>query len=137
MEQNELLHCYESYCHLVNYQYRFILGRKNKEYIVDIPFTWNEFVHLTGITHLKDLPELKVNQNLLRNRIEREQITLASLRESQFFKTTSTDIEYRIKYLGRIDEFFTSDTLAFDYLGISSPRSAIRADWMLTSTINH
>jgi len=71
MEIDELYACYIAYGNLVEYQYRFILGRKGILYFVEVPIRWNEFIHLTGITHLKDLPIVKVNRDILKNKIKR------------------------------------------------------------------
>ncbi len=90
---------------MVNYKYRFILGRKNVEYLVEIPVCWKDFKHLTGIHHLKDLPGLKVPSGIMYERILRGEITRDTLRISQFYKTETLDIEARIKALTSLDFF--------------------------------
>ena len=106
MEIDELYACYIAYGNLVEYQYRFILGRRGKSYLVEIPIRWNEFIHLTGITHLKDLPIVKGNRDILKNKIKRGDITMEMLSKSKFFKNNALDIAYRIKYLTLLDIFF-------------------------------
>lgn len=106
MAKDLLLACTEAFENLVNYEYRFVLGRKGKESLIRICIRWSEFIHLTGIQHLKDLPQLKSKHNKLIKDIKIGRINVNTLKENIYYKRDMLDIECRIKYLAQLNSFF-------------------------------
>lgn len=135
-ELDDLRNCYNAYEKLLNIQYRFVLARKTKKYRITILFKWEDFFHLTGMQHLKDIPQLVISRKVLRTKIRVGEITAQDLRASMFCVTDTIDINCRIKYLSYLDQFIASENTVLDYMNKKDKGSNIKADWMITGEFN-
>lgn len=109
---NDIL--YESatrYSNLFTKGYHIVLGRKNKQYELQLRFTMDSFYHLIGLQHLTDITFPSKNRERIFKDILTKKITLNMLQKSIFFNQYF--IEERIIYLSRLEEMLDSCQILF------------------------
>ena len=133
---DELYNCYQSYSKMASScTYYFVVAKKGKKYSINIQFELDQFIHLTGISHLDDLPFTRNSPGDLRKMIEENKLTMNDLAKSSKLKSNIKDIPARIACLARIDEFLQSENTIMDYSAVDNPYSKLKADWLIHGTI--
>lgn len=91
--------------------YHIILGRKGKEYHIQLRFPWDAFFHLIGLQHLTDLTYPSKNKERIYKEIIENNLTYATISKSQYFNEFY--IKERIEYLGCLESMLDSCELTF------------------------
>lgn len=118
----------ENYKSLLNKEYYFVLGRKNKTVNIKLKFTKYEFYHLTGLHKLIDIELLngqnskKVFDNIL-NGIITQDLCQKSKNYNQ--------VDERISFIENLEDFFDSNKTVFKYDNKVNLFSMIEADYLL------
>ena len=135
---DKLYRCLQAYQALAtSCSYHYVVARRKIKYSLNLQFEMNNFVHLIGIRHLKDLPILRSSDGNLIAAISNNRLKIETLQTSQFFLKPPLDIEARIKCVSRLDEFLQSDHLVIDYLNYPELNSRVEADWLFRSEIDN
>lgn len=118
----------ENYKSLLNKEYYFVLGRKNKTVNIKLKFTKYEFYHLTGLHKLIDIELLngqnskKVFDNTL-NGVITQDLCQKSKNYNQ--------VDERISFIENLEDFFDSNKTVFKYDNKVNSFSMIEADYLL------
>lgn len=96
-----------NYQKLLNIQYVFVFGHKNKEYIVKLKFEQEYFYHLVGFQHMRDLTQYKryKRSNALLDVLNKK-ITIDNIKRSMCY---FSDIEPRLKALVNLEYLLDGD----------------------------
>lgn len=91
--------------------YNIVLGRRQKEYHIQLRFTKDAFYHLVGMQHLTDIKFSSKNRERVYKDIMSGKITEEFLKKSIFYEKYF--IEERITYLTRLEEMLDSCNVLF------------------------
>lgn len=116
---------------LLNIEYVFILGRKNKTVELHIYFDKKHFYHLAGLQHLKDIANINQDRETVFNLIKSRKIKPELICSSIYFNNISDRIEC-LKY---IEQVFDSNKTIFKYNSSLHVFSLIQADYLLKNTM--
>ncbi|MCM1328918.1 MAG: PBECR4 domain-containing protein [Ruminococcus sp.] len=118
----------ENYKNLLNKEYFFVIGRKNKTVHIKLKFTKYEFYHLAGLHKLIDIESLN-NQNSKKvfDNISNGVITQDLCQKSKHY----SDIDERISFIESLEDFFDSNKIVFKYNNKINSISVIDADYLL------
>lgn len=114
---------------LKNIGYKFILGRKGKEYQIQLRFPYESFFHLAGLQHLTDITYPSKSKERIYKEIIKGNLSYSAIKKSEFFE--KFDIEERIKNLNKLENMLDSCELSF----LINPReytqyTRIKADYL-------
>ena len=118
---------------LLDVEYEFILGRKNRTVSLRVEFQKHHFFHLAGLQYLRDLPKLAIPAEEIYNQIENGQISVNYIESSQNYDY----IKGRIEYLPALEQIFDSNDTIFKYNPALQVFSVIEADFLMKNEINN
>ena len=121
-----------AFAKLLDIEYQFVLGRKDKTVSLTIEFQKYHFFHLAGLQYLKDLPRLKIPAEEVYNQIESGQVSVNYIESSNNYNY----IKGRIEYLPSLEYIFDSNDTIFKYNPELQAFSVIEADFLLRNEIN-
>ncbi len=99
------------YGKLLTIGYHIVLGRKGKEYHIQLRFPHDSFFHLIGLQHLTDLTYPSTNKERIYKEIVDGRLTYETISKSQYFEEYY--IKERIKYLSCLESMLDSCELVF------------------------
>lgn len=99
------------YGKLLTIGYHIILGRKGREYHIQLRFPYDSFFHLIGLQHLTDLTYPSKNKERIYKEIIDENLTYETISKSQYFEDFY--IKERIEYLDYLESMLDSCELTF------------------------
>lgn len=129
---SEIESAIESFKELLDVEYEFVLGRKNRTVALAVEFQKSHFFHIAGLQHLKDLPRLSFSAEKIFDKIESGELESKYIESSGFYSS----IHNRIKHLPKLSEIFESDSTIFKYNPALQSFSVIEADFLLKNTVN-
>ena len=91
--------------------YHIILGRKGKEYHIQLRFPYDSFFHLIGLQHLTDLTYPSKNKERIYKEIIGKNLTYETVSKSQYFEKFC--VKERIEYLDYLESMLDSCELVF------------------------
>lgn len=91
--------------------YHIVLGKKNKEYHIQLRFPYDSFFHLVGLQHLTDLKYPSTNKERIYKEIIKGKINYETIKKSQYFD--EYHIEERIQYIQYLEEILDSTNFVF------------------------
>lgn len=121
-----LMKCAFAYQTLMDYEYRFILGRKGRLSEITLRFSKTDFHHLAGLHKLKDISIARANRALVFHQILTGKITYNTLIKSQFLP----EILCRLNILPDLENLLDKDLLIFRYNKRIYPYSSIESDFI-------
>ena len=121
-----------SFSKLLDIEYQFVLGRKDKTVSLTIEFQNYHFFHLAGLQYLKDLPRLFIPAEEVYNQIESGQLPVSYIESSNNYNY----IKGRVEYLPSLEYIFDSNDTIFKYNPELQAFSVIEADFLLRNEIN-
>ena len=122
--------CINNYDKLLNAEYVFLIGRKNKTCELTIHFDKNDFFHLAGLHYLADLGQLHGSRETLYDSILTGSIAPQVIEESIHYDS----IKSRIDALSELPSLMESGKLVFRYNGSSSFFTKIIHDYLVEFT---
>ncbi len=122
-----------AFSNLLDVEYEFILGRKDKTVILKVEFQKYHFFHLAGLQYLRDLPKLAIPSEEVYNQIESGQLSTSYIESSRNYDY----IKGRVEYLPYLENIFDSNDTVFKYNAALQSFSVIEADFLLKNDINH
>ena len=129
----DILSAAKAYEKLLDIEYQFVLGRKNKLIEFSVFFNEYQFFHLAGLQYLVDRATLLYgDRKKLFNLILDEQIKPAQISSSDFY----SQIKDRVDYLEFLEAFFDSNKTVFKYNPQIQAFSAIESEFLLKNGIN-
>jgi hypothetical protein len=99
------------YGKLLNVGYHIILGRKNIQYEINLRFEKEDFFHLAGLQHLKDITFPSQNRERIYKDICLKKVSMEVIQNSNFYE--QCNIRERISNLYRLEEMLDSNKLLF------------------------
>lgn len=99
------------YGRLSSVGYHIVLGRKKKEYHIQLRFPYDSFFHLVGLQHLTDITYPSTNKERIYKEIIGKNLTYETISKSQYFDEFY--IKERIEYLACLENVLDSCELAF------------------------
>lgn len=116
------------YQKLLNSQYNFIVGYKNKEFHISLTFTNDEFHHLAGLQYLNDIRYIRRT-----SRVEIfKSIIQGSINDNYLSKSSNyNDIIQRINNVINLENFLDSNKTVFKFNKSAASNSVINADFIL------
>lgn len=99
------------YKDMLNKGYHIVLGRKCREYHIQLRFKKQDFFHLSGLQHLTDITFPSKNKERVYKEILNRKITCEMISKSIFYKRYF--IEERLRYLKRLEEMLDSSQFLF------------------------
>ncbi len=73
---SDILIAQNAFSKLLDLEYEFILGRKNKIISLVVEFQKFHFFHIAGLQHLRDLPRLSISAEEVYNQLESGKISV-------------------------------------------------------------
>lgn len=122
----------KAFLKLLDIEYQFVLGRKDKTVSLTIEFQKYHFFHLAGFQYLKDLPRLFIPAEEVYNQIESGQLPVSYIESSNNYNY----IKGRVEYLPSLEYIFNSNDTIFKYNPELQAFSVIEADFLLRNEIN-
>lgn len=122
-----LMQCASSFQKLMDYEYKFTLGRKGKLTEIRLGFSETDFHHLIGLHKLKDIDIARSNRSTIFHRILDGRITYNTLTKSRFLP----DIESRLYSFPNLESLLDGDQLVFRYNKKLYPYSSIESEFLL------
>ncbi len=108
----DILKSAQAYEKLLDVEYQFVLGRKNKQIFFSVFFDEYQFYHLAGLQYLVDRATLLFgDRKKLFNLILEQQIKESQISSSYFYP----QIKDRVKYLEFLEPIFDSNKTVFKY----------------------
>lgn len=127
-----ILDAQKAFSKLLDIEYQFVLGRKDKTVSLTIEFQNYHFFHLAGLQYLKDLPRLFIPAEEVYNKIESGQLPVSYIESSNNYNY----IKGRVEYLPSLEYIFDSNDTIFKYNPELQAFSVIEADFLLRNEIN-
>lgn len=124
---SEIVVALESFKKLLDFEYKFVLGRKNKTISLEVQFLKSHFFHIAGLQHLRDLPRLSHSAEKIFNQIDSGELSETYIKSSEFYGL----IQNRIKFLPKLSKIFESENTVFKYNPALQAFSVIEADFLL------
>lgn len=129
--------CAARFVILKDYEYIFTLAKNRKITKLKLNFTPQDFFHIAGLQHLKDIAIPKNKPDILKNIIEKRKITDSLIQKSRFYNHPKSDLDInsRIHELLFLEEYLDTNNFIriYNTRGISNPHSLIRADYIIES----
>lgn len=122
-----LMECASSFQKLMDYEYKFTLGRKGKLTEIRLGFSDTDFHHLVGLHKLKDIDIARSNRSTIFRRILNGHITYNTLTKSRFF----SEIQSRLHSFPNLESLLDGDQLVFRYNKKLYPYSSIESEFLL------
>ena len=129
---SNILVAQNAFSKLLDIEYEFVLGRKNKSVSLVIEFQKFHFFHIAGLQHLRDLPKLAISAEEVYNQIETGQLSVDYIESSKDYASISR----RITYLPMLEQIFDSNDTIFKYNPALQAFSVIEADFLLKNTLD-
>lgn len=129
---SDILIAQNAFSKLLDIEYEFILGRKNKIISLVVEFQKFHFFHIAGLQHLRDLPRLSISAEEVYNQLESGKISVDYIESSNKYDS----IRERIKYLPQMEQIFDSNDTIFKYNPVLQTFSVIEADFLLKNVVN-
>lgn len=126
---DKLIECARAFEHLLDMQYRIVLGRKGSTVELRIGFSATDFHHLMGLGKLRDLRIAKQNREQVFYEILNGCITYETVLKSR----NSSLIEDRFEPLAQIEQLLDDNRLVFRYNQNLNQFSAIEAEYLLST----
>ena len=127
-----ILDAQKAFSKLLDIEYQFVLGRKDKTVSLTIEFQKYHFFHLAGLQYLKDLSRLFIPAEGVYNQIESGQLPVSYIESSNNYDY----IKGRVEYLPNLEYIFDSNDTIFKYNPELQAFSVIEADFLLRNEIN-
>lgn len=127
-----ILDAQKAFSKLLDIEYQFVLGRKDKTVSLTIEFQKYHFFHLAGLQYLKDLSRLFIPAEGVYNQIESGQLPVSYIESSNNYDY----IKGRVEYLPTLEFIFDSNDTIFKYNPELQAFSVIEADFLLRNEIN-
>ena len=127
-----ILDAQKAFSKLLDIEYQFVLGRKDKTVSLTIEFQKYHFFHLAGLQYLKDLSRLFIPAEKIYNQIESGQLPVSYIESSNNYNY----IKGRVEYLPSLEYIFNSNDTIFKYNPELQAFSVIEADFLLRNEIN-
>ena len=124
---NLLMKCATSYQKLMDYEYRFTLGRKGKLTKITLQFPITNFHHLAGLHKLKDTNIARANRSTVFYQILDGRITYDTITKSRFLP----EIQSRLDSLPYLESLLDENQIIFRYNNKIYPHSAIESEFLL------
>ena len=99
--KNAAIH-FENIC---NKKYLIIVAKKGKTHNINLTFEKNQFYHLLGIQHLKDINTTYNFKNTFFKKVMNNRINMNTISKSCFFN--SSHIEDRIDIINNLEKLIT------------------------------
>lgn len=122
-----LMECASVFKNLINYQYRFTLGRKEKLKEITLGFSETDFHHLVGLHKLKDTKIARANRSTVFNDILAGRVTYSEIAKSCFIE----GIFSRLQAFPNLEALLDHNQLVFRYSKKVYPYSAIEGKFLL------
>lgn len=122
----------KAFSKLLDIEYQFVLGRKDKHISLTIEFQKYHFFHIAGLQYLRDFPRLTIPAEEVYNQIESRQLPVNYVESSKNYNY----IKGRIEYLPGLEYIFDSNATIFKYNPALQAFSVIEADFLLWNEIN-
>ena len=122
-----LMECASVFKNLMNYQYRFTLGRKGKLKVITLGFSETDFHHLVGLHKLRDTEVARANRGAVFRAILSGRITYATIIKSTFIE----EILSRLQTFPNLEFLLDHDQLVFRYNKKVYPYSSIESEFLL------
>ena len=126
-----ILDCVQAYNHLLNTEYKIIIGRKGKAVELNVFFLKEHCYHLMGLQYLKDLPQLNDKRDIVIDKILSGKITQEQVEQSAFY----SDVSDRIDYFPLLETLFDSNDTIFKYNEKAANFSVIEADYLMKNVV--
>ena len=117
---------------LLDIEYQFVLGRKDKTVSLTIEFQKYHFFHLVGLQYLRDLTRLTIPAEEVYNQIESGLLPVSYIESSKNYD----DIKGRVEYLPGLEYIFDNNDTIFKYNPKLQAFSVIEADFLLRNEIH-
>lgn len=127
-----ILDAQKAFSKLLDIEYQFVLGRKDKTVSLTIEFQNYHFFHLAGLQYLQDLPRLFIPAEEVYNQIESGKLPVSYIESSKNYNY----IKGRVDYLPSLEYIFDSNDTIFKYNPALQAFSVIEADFLLRNEIN-
>lgn len=124
---------------LMNYKYSFIIANKKKVYKIHLTFFAKDFYHLAGFQYLKDI-DIPKNPTTFYEKINAIKITDTYLETSTNYEKVDdsyTNVKDRIWGLQFLEKYLDNKNIICKYVKYMNKYSAIQADYLITSVVNH
>lgn len=124
---------------LTSYKYSFIIANKKKKHHIFLTFSDKDFFHLAGFQYLSDI-DIPKNPSTLLKKINSDKINDAYLKNSVHYEKVNTsyaNVKNRIWGLQFIEEYLENRNIVCKYVRFMNRYSAIDADYLITSVLNH
>lgn len=119
------------YKNLLDKEYYFILGRKQKETYIQLNFSKIEFYHICGLHKLSDILELSnPNKSQIFDDIFDGKITSELCKKSTHY----SEIDERIALIENLENFLDSNKTIFKFNNLTNTFSLIEADYILKNS---
>ena len=129
----DILKSARAYEKLLDVEYQFILGRKNKIITLAVSFDAMNFFHLAGFQYLADMPDiLRSRRDIIFNKLLNGIITPKQISLSKFYN----QIKDRIEYLEFLEEVFDSNKTIFKYNSQTRAFSMIESEFLMKTEVN-
>ena len=122
-----------SFQNMLDLEYEFILGRKNKTVNLVIEFQKMHFFHLVGLQYLNDLPRLAFAAETIFEQLKNGDVSKDYIESSRNYNF----IEKRVAYIPRLEEIFDSNDTIFRYNSTLQAFSVIEADFLMKNKIEN
>lgn len=119
--------CASGFQKLINYEYRFTLGRKGNLKEIVLGFSNTDFHHLAGLHKLKDINIARANRAALFQQILNGHITYDTLTKSRFLP----EIQSRLNVLPNLESLLDGNQLVFRYSPKLYPYSSLQSEFLL------
>lgn len=101
----------KNYSSLLDKGYHIVLGRKGRIYEINLRFDMEDFFHLAGLQHLKDVTFPSQNRERIFKEIISGNITIDMIKDSEFYE--ECDVETRFTNLYRLETMLDSSRVLF------------------------
>lgn len=126
----DIINALNSFERLLDLEYQFVLGRKNKLITLTVEFQKLHFFHLAGLQYLKDLPRLAFSAESIFEQLKTGEISYTYIESSRNYAF----IKKRIEHLPRLEEVFDSNDTIFRYNSSLQAFSVIESDFLMKNT---
>ena len=119
--------CASNFQKLMDYEYRFILGRKGQLQDITLGFSNTDFHHLAGLHKLKDIDLARLNRNIVFQQILNGNITYSTLLKSQFLP----EIQSCLNTLPYLESLLDGNQLFYKYNKKVFTHSSLQSEFLL------
>lgn len=127
-----LQQCAYAFKQLLNYEYHFTIGRKEKPRSFILNFDPADFHHLAGLHKIKDNARFFAGKRAdIFQEILAGQLTYKQAASSTYF----SQLKERLAPLSQLESFLDHNEIIFHYNEIANKFSIIKADYLLTNQL--